>query len=329
MISTFVLEPQGLRRRENGLDAPLPQEAVWIDLFEPTREEEQKIEQFLGIEVPTREEMREIETSNRLYEEDGALYMTATIVTKLDSDLPENSQITFILAGNRLITNRYVDPLPFRRYVTYADRHATQCATGPAVLSGLLEAIVNRIADVIERVGADLDATSTEVFAPPRRRGNRGSGGTARDFRKILANVGQSGDLISKARETLGSLGRLLVFVQQATSEQITQDVRGRLRTISRDVQQMSDHATFLGNKTQFILDATLGMINIDQNNILKIFSIATVLLLPPSVIGAIFGMNFQYIPTLHQPWGFWAALGLMVLSAAAPYVIFRRLGWL
>jgi magnesium transporter len=197
------------------------------------------------------------------------------------------------------------------------------------VLAGLLESIVNRIADVMERVQADLDAISAEVFTPPRRRRRSGGSALGRDFRKVLESIGQSGDLISKARETLGSLGRLLVFVQQATNVPIAQDVRGRLRTISRDVTQMSDHATFLGNKTQFILDATLGMINIDQNNILKIFSIATVLLLPPSVIGAIFGMNFEFIPTLHQPWGFWAALGVMVVSALLPYLIFKRRGWL
>jgi magnesium transporter len=273
--------------------------------------------------VPTREEMREIETSNRLYEEDGALYMTATVVTKLDTDTPENSQVTFILAGHRLITNRYVDPLPFRRYVAYAERHPSQCASGAAVFAGLLESTVNRIADVIERVGANLDTISAEVFTPPRRRR------ATRDFRAILERVGQGGDLTGKARETLASLGRLLVFAQQAPNETFTAEVRGRLRTLSRDVTQMADHASFLGNKVNFILDATLGMINIDQNNILKIFSVVTVFLLPPSVIGALFGMNFEHIPMSAQPWGFWIAIGMMVLSALLPWLEFKRRGWL
>lgn len=281
------------------------------------------MEKFIGIEVPTREEMREIESSNRLYEEDGALYMTATVITKLDTDTPENSQVTFILAGNRLITNRYVDPLPFRRYIAYAERHPGQCASGAAVFAGLLESTVNRIADVIERVGANLDAISLDVFTPTRRRR------ATRDFRAILDRVGQSGDVIGKTRETLASLGRLLVFAQQATSTGFTPEVRGRLRTSLRDVTQMTDHASFLGNKVNFILDATLGMINIDQNNILKIFSVVTVFLLPPSVIGAIFGMNFQHIPLSAQPEGFWIAIGLMVLSALLPWLEFKRRGWL
>ncbi len=327
MINVFTLDSQGLRRREFTAEDSVPPDAVWIDLLEPSPDDERRIERFLGLDVPTREEMREIETSNRLYEEDGALYMTATIVTKLDSDLPENTQITFILLGNRLITNRYVDPLPFRRFIAYADRHAPQCATGAAVLAGLLEAIVNRIADVIERVGADLDAVSTEVFAPPRKR--RSGSTISRDFRKVLDAVGQSGDLISKARETLGSLGRLLVFAQQSTAVPMTQEVRARLRTISRDVTQMNDHASFLSNKTQFILDATLGMINIDQNNILKIFSVMTVVLLPPSVVGALFGMNFAHIPGTAEPWGFWGAVGLMLVSSILPFLIFKRRGWL
>lgn len=296
---------------------------MWIDLLEPTPEEERKVEKFLGIEVPTREEMREIESSNRLYEEDGGLYMTATVITKIDTATPETSQITYILAGNRLITNRYVDPLPFRRYISYAERHPQQCATGAAVFAGLLEATVNRIADVIERIGANLDGISLEVFTPPKRRG------PARDFRDILDRVGQNGDLIGKARETLASLGRMLVFAQQATTVNFSADVRGRLRTISRDVTQMADHASFLGNKVNFILDATLGMINIDQNNILKIFSVVTVFLLPPSVIGALFGMNFQHIPMSAQPYGFWIAIGMMVLSAVLPWLEFKRRGWL
>ena len=324
MLSVFVPEPQGLLRRETAPDDPLPQDAVWLDLYNPSVAEERKVESFLGVDVPTREEMREIESSARLYEENGALYMTATVVTKLDTDLPENTQITFILAGNRVVTNRYVDPLPFRRYTSYAERHLAQCSSGAAVLAGLLESIVERSADVLERAGANLDAVSTNVFARPKTRRQ-----PQRDFRSVLEQVGRNGDLISKSRETLVSLGRLLVFVQQATTDSLSADIRSRFRTLSRDVTQMSDHASFLGNKVSFILDATLGMVNIDQNNILKIFSVVTVFLLPPSVIGAIYGMNFEHIPWLHESWGFWYALGTMVVSAVVPWAIFKWRGWL
>jgi magnesium transporter len=324
MLSAFVPQPQGLARFELRAGAAIPAEAIWLDLLEPTPSEEKQVESFLSIDVPTRDEMREIESSNRLYEEDGALYMTATVVTKLDSDLPESTQITFILSTIKLVTNRYVDPLPFRRFIAYAERHPASCNSPPAVLAGLVEAIINRVADVIERVATDLDAASVDVFAASRRKR-----GAMRDFRRVLERLGQNGELISKARESLVSLSRLLTFVQQSTTVPMTQEVRARFRTLTRDVMAMSDHASFLGSKVSFILDATLGLISIDQNNILKIFSVVTVFLLPPSVIGAAYGMNFQHIPGATEPWGFWAALGLMLVSAIGPFVWFKRKGWL
>src|SRR5690606_19513417 len=191
-----------------------------------------------GIEVPTREEMREIESSNRLYEDNGALYMTATVVTKLDSDLPESTQITFILSGGRLITVRYVDPLPFRRFVAYAERHVAACNSGAAIFAGILESIINRIADVLERAGSELDAESAGIFAhtsPGRRRS------ASRDFRGVLERLGQNGELLSKSRESLVSLGRLLAFAQQQPTNYFAQDVRARFRMLSRDALAMSD----------------------------------------------------------------------------------------
>jgi magnesium transporter len=327
MLSVYCLTPAGLKSLERTTNAPLPEEAVWLDLLEPTPEEEKLVEQRLGLDIPTREEMRDIESSSRLYEEGGALYLTATLVTRLDTQLPENSQITFILRGTRLVTNRYVDPLPLRRFVAHTERHPLANTTAQAVLAGLLESIVERIADVIERVSSDMDAASVEVFSRGILPGSKNRR-SQRDYRKLLEVIGQSGELIAKTRESLASLSRLLAFVQQSTAA-VPQEVRTRLRTLSHDVVAMSDHAGFLATNLNFILDATLGMINIDQNNILKIFSVVTVFLLPPSVIGAVFGMNFTHIPAAAQPWGFWGALGLMALSSVLPYLWFRRKGWL
>jgi magnesium transporter len=330
MFSTYALTPAGLMQSSSGSmvaesEATLTQ-ALWIDLLEPTLDEERTVEQILHIDVPTREEMREIESSNRLYEEDGALYLTTTLVTRLDTDQPQNAQITFILKDGRLITNRYTDPLPFRRYASYAERHPTTCNTNVAIFAGLVESMVNRIADVVERVGSDLDAISADIFA---RSGENRQRLRQRDYRAVLERIGQCGELSAKTRESLVSIGRTLAFSQQSGVLQIPNDVRTRLRTVARDVVAMSDHVSFLGNNVSFMLDATLGMINIDQNNILKIFSVVTVFLLPPSVIGAVFGMNFDRIPGAHEPWGFAAAVGVMALSAIVPWLLFKRRGWL
>lgn len=323
MINVFVKQAQGLKRLDPA-PTTLPDDCIWVDLVEPSGDEERMIEHALAIDVPTREEMKEIEASSRLYEEHGALFMTATVATKLDTDLPESAQVTFILAQNRLVTNRYVDPLPFRRFIAYAERHPGACANAPSVLAGLVESIINRIADVLERVGSDLDQLSTEIFAPPRKRQR-----AARNFRLVLDRIGQAGDLTSKARESLVSLGRVCAFVQQSPLLKLDKATIERFRSLSRDVLALSDHASFLGNKTTFLLEATLGMINIDQNNIIKIFSVVTVFMLPPSVIVGWFGMNFQHLPWLQAEHGPLIALGLMLLSALIPFAIFKRLGWL
>jgi magnesium transporter len=323
MLNVCVPGPNGLACAEREPGAALPADAVWIDLREPTPVEEQFVESTLGIDVPTREEMREIEASNRFYEENGGLYMTATLVTKLDTDLPERTQVTFILTGSKLVTNRYTDPLPFRRFIAYAARHPAVATSGAMVLAGLLEAIVNRIADVLEKVGGDVDASSSKIFFRSYETS------APLDFRHVLEGIGQSGDLVSKASESLVSLTRLLGFVQQSGNTQVTQDSRARYRTLSRDVLAMTDHSNFLSNKVQFLLDATLGMVSIDQNNVVKIFSVVAVFMLPPSLIAGFFGMNFEHIPWLHESWGLSVTACLMLVSAVAPYLYFRWRRWL
>jgi magnesium transporter len=325
MLHCFVSQPQGLARLPTGLTS-IPDDVLWIDLIEPTPAEEKLVESTLGIDVPTREEMREIESSSRLYEDNGALYMTITIVTKLDTDLPENSQITFILAGSRLVTNRYVDPLPFQRFIAYAEKHPATCTSAAALLAGLIEAIVNRMADVLERVGTDLDQISSEIFAQHRRQSPQHR---TRDSHVILTRVGQNGDLTSKTRESLVSLTRLLAFTQQSPDTVAQKELRARFIAVNRDVQALADHATFVATKTTFLLEATLGLVNIEQNNIIKIFSIIAAAFLPPTLIASIYGMNFEVMPELRWLLGYPFAIGLMIASAIAPYLYFKRRGWL
>jgi magnesium transporter len=324
MLNVYAQGPAGLISLPHEPGAPLPAEALWIDLLEPTAEEEKLVEETLHIDVPTREEMREIEASNRFYEDEGSLFMTATIVTKLDTDLPQNAQITFILVGRQLVTNRYTDPVSVRRFIHFSQSHPAACGSAATLLAGLLEAIVNRIADVLEHLGSEIDTLSSQIFSRSRHRRSGGS-----DFGRMLERIGQCGELVSKGRESLASLARLLVFVQQAAETHVREDARTRFRTLSRDVGPMSEYATFLGDKVQFLLDATLGMVSIDQNNVLKIFSVVTLFFLPPSVVVGFYGMNFERIAWLHTSWGPWYALGLMVVSGVAPYLYFKRRGWL
>jgi magnesium transporter len=324
MLRLLIPTGSGYTWIEHVPPAVFPDEFLWADLYEPTAEEEKALEALLTVDVPTRDEMKEIETSNRLYEEGGAVYMTATVGSRLDTEKPESSPITFILADNRLITTRYADPTPVRRFMAYVERSPAACTSSFTLLAGLLEAFTERIADVLEKVQVDLDAISLTIF--PRR---DGESPTNRDLQGMIQKIGMSGDLVSKSRESLVSFQRLLMYVQQATNVTLSKDQAGRFKSTLRDVQSLSDHATFLNGKTQFLLDAVLGLINLEQNNIIKIFSVVAVMFLPPTLIASIYGMNFDFMPELDKHWGYPMALAAMVASAVVPYLYFRRKGWL
>jgi len=304
--------------------APFPEQFVWADLFVPTREEEMAVEALLTIDVPTRDEMREIETSSRLYEENAALYMTATVISNIDSEAPESSAITFILAGGRLITNRYADSAPVKRFAQYVERSPAACTSAPTLLAGLLEAFVEGIADVLERVQVELDSLSHAIFP-----GGGRAYPSSSELLSTIQKIGADGDLVSTARESLVSFQRVLMYVQQSTNVTLSQEQLARFKSTLGDVQSLSDHATFLGGKIQFLLDAVLGLINLEQNNIIKIFSVLAVMFLPPTLVASIYGMNFTHMPELSQVWGYPAALLAMVASAVVPFLYFRHKGWL
>jgi magnesium transporter len=325
MLNVFAAKPQGLKRIELSADAVLPADAIWLDLLEPTVEEERKVEAALGVDVPTREEMKEIETSNRLYEDNGALYMTATVAAQLDTDRPVSTAVTFIVAGKKLITNRYIDTKPFQQFIAYAERHPAACQNPVSVLAGIVEAFTARIADILERAGNDLDGISGSIFAR-----NGTATPTSRDLHSMIERIGFNGELNSKARESLVSLSRLLTFVQQSGNIEMSRGERERFRSISRDVTSLSDHASFLGTKVSFLLEATLGLISVEQNNIIKIFSVAAVMFLPPTLIASIYGMNFHLLPNLPGTYGnFLFSILLMIGSMGITYAVFKRKGWL
>jgi magnesium transporter len=329
MLRLLIPTGTGYTWVEHAPPAPFPDEFLWADLFEPTPQEEKAVESLLTVDVPTRDEMKEIETSNRLYEEGNALYMTATVGSKLDSLTPESSAITFILANGRLITNRYVDPTPVRRFMHYVERSPAACTSSATLLAGLLESFVERIADLLERIQAELDSVSHTIFRRSNSTPHKGAPPSNSDLQAMIEKIGGNGDLVSKARESLVSFQRLLMYVQQASSLSLSQDQRSRFKSTMRDVQSLSDHASFLGNKIQFLLDAVLGLINLEQNNIIKIFSVAAVMMMPPTLVASVYGMNFHFMPELDKPWGYPLALLAMVVSAVVPYLYFRRRGWL
>ncbi|ATU94613.1 magnesium transporter CorA family protein [Phyllobacterium zundukense] len=302
--------------------------AVWYDLYNPTRNEDNYVEQCLSLSIPTRAEMDEIEPSARLYNEEDAEFMTVTALSELDSEEPVKTPITFVLKGGSLVTVRYAEPLPF---TTFAHRiqkpGGPACTSGEMAMLGILEAMINRMADILERVGGDVDRFSHKVFRSRVRNATQ----KTLNLNAVIEQIGRKGDMLSMVRESLVSFTRLLSY-HQAIAKGTTKagkDVRQKMKILQRDVGSLTDHAAFLTNKINFLLDATLGLINLEQNQIIKIFSVAAVVFLPPTLVASIYGMNFDYMPELKWVLGYPWAFALMVLSAILPYLYFKRRGWL
>jgi magnesium transporter len=237
--------------------------------------------------------------------------------------VPKTTAVTFILAKHCLVTVRYDEPRPFLLVGNKLTRTCPQTATGETVLMELLDAVIDREADLLERIGIDVDQVSHDIFDPA----TRGVAGNTYDTLKV---IGGKGDLTSKVRESLVSLGRLLLFLaNEAEGMRWSKDVRLQLQAMQRDVLSLSDHATYLANKITFLLDALLGVVTLEQNNVIKIFSIAAVVLLPPTLVATVYGMNFKNMPELDWKYGYPLALALMLIAAVVPYYLFKWKKWL
>jgi magnesium transporter len=298
--------------------------ALWIDLVQPSQEEESRVEKELGVEVPTREEMREIEPSSRLYLEGTTRFMTAVLLCGVEKGVPSLAAVTFVLHDKTLITVRYDDPKPFALFCARAAKSGSiGNATAESVLVGLMDTIVDRVADILERIGDDLDTASRNVFAPAGD--NR-----SRFYKDDLRHLGRKADLISKTRECLVSLSRLLLFWSaESDPTHMSKELKADVRTMQRDVDSLALHADYLNSKAQLLLDAIVGMVSIEQNNIIKIFAVLSVVLMPPTLVASVYGMNFENMPELHWRFGYPFALALMLVTGALPYLFFKWKRWL
>ncbi len=324
MIYAYLLEKglfrQYLISKDNYL---LLKKAIWIDLLSPTSEDEKLVESTVSLGIPTRDDMREIEISSRLYRKNNALFMTAPMLINSGSKNPFLDAVSFILTKTQLVTVRYFDLKTFALFISRINRKEISMFNAHATLIGLLETVIDRVADILERVGASIDTHSQVIF---RQQTNVK---LKINFQELLQEIGSNGDLCSKARESLVSLNRLASYFKQNEKVQLGDDGEFHLLALTADIQSLNDHIGFLSQQVNFLLNATLGMINIHQSNIIKIFSIAAVIFLPPTVVASIYGMNFKFMPELHWHYGYPLAIGIMFLSALIPYQFFKWKKWL
>ena len=303
----------------------IPPGATWMDLEEPTREEEQLVEKAIGQNVPTQQELAEIEPSSRLFARNGALYMTLSALRGVKEGAPTSTPIGFVLAGNRLVTVRYAAPSPIVAFAAHVRREPEIARDALTVLMRLLDAIIDRLADELEASGSEIEKISGHIFnkeVDDRRI-------PAARLTALLTRIGRAQSLLAKIRETAVSTARLLSFLNGNGPSDWHEAGRAHLASLTNDVTSLIDHSGFLADNLTFLLDAALGLISVEQNAAMKLFSWAALIFLPPTLIAGIYGMNFHHMPELNWLYGYPVALGLIVASAVLPVWYFKRRGWI
>ncbi len=303
---------------------PPPSGMVWIDVLEPSPDEKAHVGTITGIAIPTPEQMHEIEPSSRLYEADGALFMTASVLHRSDSEEAETRAMTFVIVGGIMVSIRYSTPHSFETFRARVLQHPSLIESAESTLVGLLDAMIDRIADALEIVDANVNTMAKSILSLGMSEVR-----ASKDHKDELRRIGQNQVRCSKADESLISLARVLTFFDTHMRQSSAKQIRLRIKSLQRDVQSLSGYASRLSERLEFLLEATLGAINIEQTNIIKLFSVVAVVFMPPTLIASIYGMNFDVMPELHWPWGYPLALAMMVISAIFPYALFKYRGWL
>jgi len=309
--------------------APHPQgiEGVWLDLVSPTDAERALAERTTGLLVPAEADLAEIESSSRLSVSDGVMTLS-TPMTYLGPDgTSQVAPLGFVLSPERLMTVRFAEMPVFDLFATrFAAASRPPCSA--SAFLGLLEAIVDRLADVLEQVGGELERMSREVF---REEGDQTFNASVMDkkLRGTLRGVGRAGERLSNIRDSLLGVNRILAYSREVADGWIPADLKLRFKTLRQDIASLSDYDVQLANKVQFLLDATLGFINIEQSNGIKVLTVVSVVGVPPTLLASIYGMNFKWIPELQWQYGYFYGLAVIVLSGVLPFWWFKRKGWI
>ncbi len=304
----------------------VPGEVIWIDLLNPTEDETAFVESRTGLHVPSAEALSEIEATSRLQLERGVFYLSTPVVAGSQTTEPMLSPAGFILSQRLLVTVRFA-PLSTFDAVAALIRADEELCSSIGVFTALMEAIVDRGADVLEHLGTELDQLSRSVF--------RGDSTNVRHparsneaLRITLSQVGNIGDRLSLVRDTLLGIGRTTHFVSDVGQAWIAPEFQVRLGAVAKDVVSLNDFETQLSNKVQFLLDAVLGFITITQNDIFKVLTIVSVVGIPPTLVAGIYGMNFKTMPELSWTWGYPFGLAMIALSVIVPLIWFKVRGW-
>ncbi len=301
---------------------------AWIDLLNPTDEEIEQVQKSTGLRVPTRDALREIESSSRVYQDGGATYLSTPLIARAFSPDGALTPAGFVLTHDVLITVRYSEFVAFK---LVGEQVANVADLTPSeVLVRLMESIVDKGADLLERIGEELDKVSHDAFhVDQSRRTRKNLAASTEKLRHALRRIGQMGDRTSQIRDSLLGVGRIVGYLLETACGDWKPELKQRLSAVKADILSLNDYEAHLANKVQFLLDATLGFINIEQNDIVKVLTIASIAGVPPVLIAGIYGMNFHAMPELSWPWGYPLSIGLMIFTTIIPLVWFKIRGWM
>jgi magnesium transporter len=299
---------------------------IWVDLLNPTDEEKRAVEKVLKIDIPDQDALHEIEASSRLKFQHETLYLSSPAVKTDENGEAELTPVGFIVGRDALVTVRFS---PLAVFDTVAKRVSADddLQTGLCVFTAVLEAIVDRGADVLEQLGAETDRLSKSVFKGGLTRQKSPMRATRR-LREALANIGILADRLAKGRDVLLGASRIASFADDIAQDWITDGSKRRMSAVIKDLNSLSDFETRLSDKIQLLLDAILGFINIEQNNLFKVLTIVSVVGVPPTLLAGIWGMNFKDMPELNWTLGYPLAWLAIIASGLLPLIWFKARGW-
>jgi len=299
--------------------------AIWIDLIHASDDERAEVERVTGLRVPTLSAISEIESSSRVYTENEAMYLSSPLPAAGDAREPL-SAVGFVLTKKILVTVRFSENAVFDGLYAGCVKNGPHTACDMFLRA--LEALVDRSADTLEHTSAELDTLSHKAFHAEHL--HRKQVKAASDaLRAMLRKLGQMSDWISQIRDTLLGLGRIAAFANETGGHILAEDDLPRLKAVRADIGSLNDYQLHLAGKIQFLLDATLGFINIEQNDIVKTLTIVSVVGVPPVLVAGIYGMNFKVMPELSWTLGYPFAIALMIGTSLLPIAWFKWRGWM
>ncbi|MDY6216860.1 magnesium/cobalt transporter CorA [Actinobacillus porcinus] len=315
MINAFALENARLTRLDEE-QAELDT-AIWLDLIEPTEEERTELQEGLGQSLASFLELEDIEASARFFEDEDGLHLHSFFYCEDEDDYADLASVAFTIRDGRLFTLRDRELPAFRLYRMRSRYQRLEECNAYEVLLDLFETKIEQLADVIETGYSELEKLSRVIL----------DGKQGEAFNDALSTLTEQEDNSSKVRMCLMDTQRALSFLVRKT--RLPANQLEQAREILRDIESLQPHNESLFQKVNFLMQAAMGYINIEQNKIMKFFSVVSVMFLPATLVASTYGMNFEFMPELHFKYGYPMAIGLMIAAALTPYIYFKRKGWL